>query len=131
MCCCVLSWAVPNSLKEHVPFSSGSVQQSSLTSQKTWIFGCIVLCMIVLLLGSKLKLLTTTQYCVLNNGNGQHRQWIKNILCCLGITPLCRLVNGHWDSGVCSVQSRAPCHVVYLDVWPWKLLHFLDISKRR
>jgi len=132
MCCCVLRWAVPNSMKEHVPSSSWvspTVQPHIPEDLNLWIY-CSVF-MIVLSLGSKLQLHATTQCCVLNNGIGQHRQWIKDISCCLGITPLCRLVNGHWNSGICFVQSWVPCHVVYLDVWPWKLLYFLDISKRR
>lgn len=132
MCCCVIRWAIPNSLKEHGPSSSRvspTVQPHISEAQNLWIYCCVF--MILLSLGLKLELHAIAQCCVLSNGNGQHSQWIKNISCCLGITPLYWLVNGHWNSGVFSLQSQAACHVDYLDVWPWKLLHFLLISNMK
>jgi hypothetical protein len=58
-----------------------------------WIY-CYVF-MIVLSLGLKLELHASTKCCVLSNDNGQHSQWIKNISCCLGITPL--YLTGEWS----------------------------------
>jgi hypothetical protein len=129
MCYCVIRWAVPNSEGTWAFIFKGQFNMQPHISEdlNLWIY-CYVF-MIVLSLGLKLELHATTKCCFLSNDNGQHSQWIKNISCCLGITPLYWLVNGHWNSGVFSLQSRAACHVDYLDVWPWKILHFLSISE--